>query len=80
MFVYRLQHVMSRYAGVVAVPLIVGGAMGLEFRELAYLLTAALLVSGLATPLQTSGAWADRRRRQGGSWAACHLRRRRLEN
>jgi uric acid transporter len=29
MFIYGLQHVMSMYAGVVAVPLIVGGAMGL---------------------------------------------------
>jgi uric acid transporter len=57
MFVYGLQHVMSMYAGVVAVPLIVGGAMGLEFADLAYLLTAALLVSGLATLLQTLGVW-----------------------
>jgi hypothetical protein len=55
MFIYGLQHVMSMYAGVVAVPLIVGGAMGLEFTELAYLLTAALLISGLATLLQTLG-------------------------
>ena len=28
MFVYGLQHVMSMYAGVVAVPLIVGSALG----------------------------------------------------
>ncbi|WP_219416693.1 nucleobase:cation symporter-2 family protein [Pseudonocardia nigra] len=55
LFVYGLQHVMSMYAGVIAVPLIVGGAMGLPFAELAYLLTAALLVSGLATLLQTLG-------------------------
>jgi uric acid transporter len=34
LFIYGLQHVMSMYAGVVAVPLIVGGAMGLEFTEL----------------------------------------------
>jgi hypothetical protein len=45
MFVNRLQHVMSMYAGAVAVPLIVGGAIGLQFADLAYLLTAALLVS-----------------------------------
>ena len=57
MVVYGLQHVMSMYAGVVAVPLIVGSAMGLPFGELAYLLTAALLVSGLATLLQTLGIW-----------------------
>ncbi|MHA6626337.1 nucleobase:cation symporter-2 family protein [Pseudonocardia sichuanensis] len=57
LFVYGLQHVMSMYAGVIAVPLIVGGALGLPFAELAYLLTAALLVSGLATLLQTLGVW-----------------------
>jgi uric acid transporter len=57
LFLYGLQHVMSMYAGVVAVPLIVGTALGLPFADLAYLLTAALLVSGLATLLQTLGVW-----------------------
>lgn len=57
LFLYGLQHVMSMYAGVVAVPLIVGTALGLPFGDLAYLLTAALLVSGLATLLQTLGIW-----------------------
>ena len=57
LFLYGLQHVMSMYAGVVAVPLIVGTALGLPFADLAYLLTAALLVSGLATLLQTLGIW-----------------------
>ena len=57
LLLYGLQHVMSMYAGVIAVPLIVGTAMGLPFGELAYLLTAALLVSGLATLLQTLGVW-----------------------
>ncbi|HWM56315.1 MAG TPA: nucleobase:cation symporter-2 family protein [Pseudonocardia sp.] len=57
LLLYGLQHVMSMYAGVIAVPLIIGTAMGLPFAELAYLLTAALLVSGLATLLQTLGVW-----------------------
>jgi uric acid transporter len=73
MFVYGLQHVMSMYAGVVAVPLIIGTAMGLPFGELAYLLTAALLVSGLATLLQTLGVWRIGARQpivQGTSFAA----------
>jgi xanthine permease len=55
--IYGMQHVMSMYAGVIAVPLIIGTAFGLPFNELAYLLTAALLVSGLATILQTVGVW-----------------------
>ncbi|MDN5854674.1 MAG: purine permease [Actinomycetia bacterium] len=73
MFVYGLQHVMSMYAGVVAVPLIIGTALGLPFGELAYLLTAALLVSGLATLLQTLGVWKVGARQpivQGTSFAA----------
>jgi uric acid transporter len=57
LLLYGLQHVMSMYAGVIAVPLTVGTAMGLPFGDLAYLLTAALLVSGLATLLQTLGVW-----------------------
>ena len=57
LLLYGLQHVMSMYAGVIAVPLIVGTALGLPFGDLAYLLTAALLVSGLATLLQTLGVW-----------------------
>jgi xanthine/uracil permease len=57
MVVYGLQHVMSMYAGVVAVPFIVGTALGLQFTDLAYLLAATLLVSGLATLVQTLGVW-----------------------
>ena len=55
MVVYGLQHVMSMYAGVVAVPLIVGSALKLPFADLSYLLAATLLISGLATLLQTLG-------------------------
>lgn len=55
MVLYGLQHVMSMYAGVVAVPFIVGTALKLPFSDLSYLLAATLLVSGLATLLQTLG-------------------------
>ena len=57
MAVYGLQHVLSMYAGVVAVPFIVGSALGLSFENLSYLLAATLLMSGLATLLQTLGFW-----------------------
>jgi xanthine permease len=57
MVVYGLQHVLSMYAGVVAVPFIVGSALGLPFSDLSYLLAATLLLSGLATLLQTLGFW-----------------------
>jgi uric acid transporter len=57
LFIYGLQHVMSMYAGVIAVPLIIGGALGLSPADQAYLISAAVLVSGLATLLQTLGVW-----------------------
>jgi xanthine/uracil permease len=55
MFVYGLQHVLSMYDGVVAVPLIVGSAFELSGREITYLVSAGLFISGLATLLQTIG-------------------------
>ena len=57
MFVYGLQHVLSMYAGVVAVPLIIGTALGLTPQQITYLLSAGLFMSGLATLLQTLGVW-----------------------
>ena len=54
---YGLQHVMTMYAGLVAVPLIVGQALGLPFADISYLLAATLFVAGLATVLQTIGVW-----------------------
>lgn len=57
LFFYGLQHILAMYAGVVTPPLIVGGAVGLSTAELGILVSAALLVSGLATLLQTLGVW-----------------------
>lgn len=54
---YGLQHVLAMYAGAVAVPLIVGGAMKLPSGDLAYLINADLLVSGVATLIQCVGVW-----------------------
>jgi uric acid transporter len=73
MFVYGLQHVMSMYAGVVAVPLIVGNAFGLPPGDITFLISAGLLMSGLATILQTVGVWKLGARQpivQGTSFAA----------
>ncbi|NUR82790.1 MAG: purine permease [Nonomuraea sp.] len=52
-----LQHVLAMYAGAVAVPLIVGGALKLPADRLAYLINADLLVSGIATLIQCVGVW-----------------------
>ncbi|WP_051127355.1 MULTISPECIES: nucleobase:cation symporter-2 family protein [unclassified Streptomyces] len=54
---FGLQHVLAMYAGAVAVPLIVGGAMKLSAADLAYLITADLLVCGIATLIQCVGVW-----------------------
>lgn len=54
---YALQHVLSMYAGVVAVPLIVAGALKLSAADSIYLVSAALFMAGLATILQTIGFW-----------------------
>ena len=87
MFVYGLQHVMSMYAGVVAVPLIVGNAFGLPPGDITFLISAGLLMSGLATILQTDRLLEARRpaaHRAGHLFRSgfddpgdrCHLRRR----
>jgi len=56
-----LQHVLAMYAGAVAVPLIVGGAMISAGRmspdDLAHLIVADLFVAGVATILQSVGFW-----------------------
>lgn len=52
---YGLQHILTMYGGVIAPPLIVGGAAGLTGVEIGLLVSAALFVSGAATLLQTLG-------------------------
>lgn len=50
-----LQHVMVGYAGMVTVPLLIGLGIGLSTAQIATLVTANVLVSGVATLLQTLG-------------------------
>lgn len=57
LFPLGLQHVLAMYAGAVAVPLIVGGALGLSPTELAFLISADLFVAGIATVVQSVGFW-----------------------
>lgn len=52
---YGLQHVLTMYGGIVAVPLILGQAAGLNTSEVGLLVTASLFAGGLATILQTIG-------------------------
>ena len=61
LFFFGLQHVLAMYAGAVAVPLIVGGAMveagKLEPGDIAHLVVADLFVAGIASIIQTVGFW-----------------------
>jgi xanthine permease len=57
LFVFGLQHVLVMYAGAVAVPLILGGALHLTPLQIIALISADLFTSGIATLLQTLGIW-----------------------
>lgn len=57
MFTYGLQHVLSMYAGAVAVPIILAQALHLPVDALIRLINADLLTCGIATLIQTIGFW-----------------------
>ena len=55
LLILGLQHLFIMYAGAVAVPLIVGPAVGLDNSDIAILVSADLLVSGIASIIQSVG-------------------------
>ena len=52
-----LQHVLVMYAGAVAVPLIIGGALKMSREDIALLISADLFCCGLVTLIQCVGIW-----------------------
>ena len=52
-----LQHVLVMYAGAVAVPLIIGGALKLPKEQMAQLINADLFACGIVTLIQAIGCW-----------------------
>src|SRR5256714_11084961 len=52
-----LQHVLVMYAGAIAVPLIVGGALKLPKDQIGFLVNADLFSCGIATLIQSVGLW-----------------------
>src|SRR5690625_7318988 len=71
-FAYGLQHVLTMYGGIIAVPLIIGQAAGLDAVHIALLVAAGLFIGGLATMLQSWGLpffGSQLPRVQGGSFA-----------
>jgi NCS2 family nucleobase:cation symporter-2 len=57
LFVLGLQHVLVMYAGAVAVPLILGGALKLPKEQIALLINADLFACGVVTLIQALGIW-----------------------
>lgn len=57
LFALGLQHVLVMYAGAIAVPLIVGGALGLPKDQIAFLISADLFASGIVSIIQSRGIW-----------------------
>lgn len=57
MAAFGLQHVMTMYAGIIAVPLIVATALELPPEQLVYIINASFLMCGVATLIQTIGVW-----------------------
>lgn len=52
-----MQHVLVMYAGAIAVPLIIGGALNLPKSEIAFLISADLFCCGIVTIIQSFGVW-----------------------
>lgn len=50
-----LQHLLAAYASLVVTPLVVGGALGWSHEDLTYLISAALVASGVCTLIQCVG-------------------------
>jgi len=53
--ILAFQHIMAAFGGIVAVPLIVGGALKLPVNDIAFLVSAALFAAGIATYIQAKG-------------------------
>lgn len=64
MILYGLQHVLVMYAGAVAVPLVVGTAVGLPVDQVIMLISTDLFICGAATIIQSLGI---------GQWIGCRL-------
>src|SRR5699024_7295012 len=50
-----IQNIMAAFSGIVAVPLVVGQAIGLSMEDMAFMVSATLFVSGLTTFIQAKG-------------------------
>ncbi|WP_425446894.1 uracil-xanthine permease family protein [Dethiothermospora halolimnae] len=49
------QHIIAAFGGIVAVPLVIGSALGLSVSDAAFLVSASIFVAGIATFIQAKG-------------------------
>lgn len=49
------QHILAAFGGIVAVPLVVGGVLGVPVNDLAFLVSASLFMAGVTTFIQAKG-------------------------
>ncbi len=49
------QHIVTAFGGIVAVPLVVGSALGLPLSDISFLVSATIFVSGITTFIQANG-------------------------
>ena len=52
---FGMQHVLAMFVGIVTPPLVVSSALSLSVKDSAFLVSAALLASGIGTLVQTHG-------------------------
>lgn len=55
--VLALQHIMAAFGGIIAVPLVVAGALKIPIADTAYLVSAAIFMAGVTTWIQARGVW-----------------------
>ncbi|MGT2911532.1 nucleobase:cation symporter-2 family protein [Streptococcus cameli] len=53
--ILALQHILAAFAGIIAVPLVVAGAIGLSVEDTGVMVSATIFAAGLATLLQSKG-------------------------
>jgi len=55
--VLALQHILAAFGGIIAVPLVVAGVLGVNTADTAYLVSAAIFMAGVTTYIQSRGIW-----------------------
>ena len=53
--ILAFQHILAAFGGIVAVPLVVSGVLGINTADTAYLVSAAIFMAGVTTYIQSRG-------------------------